>query len=56
VRRTSDGGAEIDIDCEGLEWVVGWVLGFGAHATIVSPGEARAAVRERLAQMKKQAG
>jgi proteasome accessory factor C len=55
VRRLADGGAEIAIDCEGLEWVVGWVLGFGRHARIVSPEDARAAVRERLTQMRKAA-
>ena len=53
VRRLDDGGAEIAIDCEGLEWVVGWVLGFGRHAVIVAPEEARAAVRDRLGQMKR---
>ena len=37
-----DGSAEILIDCEGLEWVTGWVLGFGRHAGVVAP-ERRAA-------------
>lgn len=43
-----DGSAEIVIDCEGFEWVTGWVLGFGSHARIASPPEARRAMRERL--------
>ena len=42
-----DGSAEISIDCEGFEWVTGWVLGFGRHAWIVGPQEARAAMLER---------
>lgn len=51
VRELPGGGAEIAIDCEGLEWVLGWVLGFGPHAEIVAPEEARAAMRDRLRQM-----
>lgn len=43
-----DGSADIAIECEGLEWVTGWVLGFGKHAVIIGPEEARAAMRERL--------
>lgn len=48
-----DGSAEILIDCDGLEWVTGWVLGFGRHAWIVGPPEARAAMRERLARVRR---
>jgi proteasome accessory factor C len=48
VTSHDDGSAEILIDCEGLEWVTGWVLGFGRHAWIVGPDEARAAMRERI--------
>jgi proteasome accessory factor C len=44
----ADGSSEIVIDCEGFEWVTGWVLGFGKHAWIVSPEEARHAMRERV--------
>jgi proteasome accessory factor C len=51
-----DGSAEILIDCEGLEWVTGWVLGFGRHAWIVGPDEARAAMRERIARVRALAG
>ena len=43
-----DGSAEIAMECEGLEWVTGWVLGFGKHAYITEPEEARAAMRTRL--------
>jgi proteasome accessory factor C len=46
-----DGSAEILIDCEGLEWVTGWVLQFGRHAWIAGPTEARAAMRDRLARV-----
>ena len=45
-----DGSAELIIDCEGYEWVTGWVLGFGRHAWIASPPEARQAMRERIAR------
>jgi proteasome accessory factor C len=51
VTHDPDGSAEIVIDCEGFEWVTGWVLGFGQHAWIVQPEEARQAMRERLAQL-----
>ncbi len=52
VATQDDGSAEILIDCEGLEWVTGWVLGFGRHAWIVGPVEARAAMRERIARVR----
>ena len=51
VRHLDDGGAEIAIDCEGFEWVTSWVLGFGQHAWIVGPADARAAMRARLDQL-----
>ncbi|ACY18231.1 helix-turn-helix transcriptional regulator [Haliangium ochraceum] len=51
VTRHADGSADIAIECEGLEWVIGWVLGFGQHAWITHPPEARRAVRERLVQL-----
>ena len=51
VRELDDGSSEIVIDCEGLEWVTGWVLGMGRHAHIVEPAEARSAMRDRLAQI-----
>lgn len=47
-----DGSAEILIDCEGYEWVTGWVLGLGRHAWIVGPDEARAAMRARIARVR----
>jgi proteasome accessory factor C len=48
VTTHDDGSAELLIDCEGLEWVTGWVLQFGRHAWIVGPTEARAAMRDRI--------
>lgn len=51
LRRLPDGGAEIAIETEGFEWIVGWTLGFGAHAEIVSPPEARLALRQRVERM-----
>jgi proteasome accessory factor C len=48
VTVADDGSAELLIDCEGYEWVTGWVLGLGRHAWILGPPEARAAMRERL--------
>jgi predicted DNA-binding transcriptional regulator YafY len=54
VSRLSDGGAEIELECDGLEWVVGWTLGHGAHAEIVSPVEAREALLSRVEAMKQQ--
>jgi proteasome accessory factor C len=51
VSSFADGSAEIVIDCEGFEWVTGWVLGFGSHAWIVGPDAARAAMQTRIDQM-----
>jgi proteasome accessory factor C len=48
-----DGSAELVIDCEGFEWITEWVLGFGKHAWIVGPEDAREAMRKRVAQMSK---
>ncbi len=49
--KLPDGGAEIAIECEGFEWVVGWVLRSGRHAEILGPDEARAALRQRLGEI-----
>ncbi len=52
VTMHDDGSAEILIDCEGYEWVTGWVLSLGRHARIEAPDEARSALRARLAQLR----
>jgi proteasome accessory factor C len=52
VTMQDDGSAELLVDCEGFEWVTGWVLGLGRHAWIVGPEPARAAMRERVARLK----
>jgi len=49
-----DGAAELLVDCEGFEWVTGWVLGFGRHASIVGPDDVRAAMRERISRLRAQ--
>lgn len=51
VTRRKDGGAELAVECDGLEWVIGWVLGFGRHAEIVGPPEAREAIWARVTAM-----
>ncbi len=43
-----DGSAELLVDCDGFEWVTGWVLGLGRHAWILGPEDARAAMHERI--------
>ena len=48
-----DGSSDIAIECEGLEWVTSWVLGYGKHAWITGPEQARSAMRERLQQIAK---
>ncbi len=52
VTPLDDGAAEILIDCEGYEWVTGWVLGLGRHAWIVAPEEARVAMRQRIERVR----
>ncbi len=51
VTMQDDDSAELLVDCEGFEWVTGWVLGLGRHAWIVGPPEAREAMRERIARL-----
>ena len=51
VQSLEDGGSEIVIDCEGFEWITGWVLGMGRHARIVEPPSATAAMRQRIATL-----
>jgi proteasome accessory factor C len=48
-----DGSSEIVIDCEGLSWVTGWVLGLGKHAKILEPEAARAALIEQVRELEK---
>jgi proteasome accessory factor C len=52
VTMNDDGGAELLIDCEGFEWITGWVLGLGRHAWILGPDDARAAMRERITRLR----
>jgi proteasome accessory factor C len=52
VTVNDDGSAELLVDCEGFEWVTGWVLGLGRHASIAGPDEARRAMRERLDRLR----
>jgi proteasome accessory factor C len=56
VQHFGDGSSEIAIDCEGFEWVTEWVLGFGRHASIVEPPEARVVMAERVARLRDQLG
>ena len=50
VTVADDGSAELLVDCEGFEWITGWVLGLGRHAWILGPEDARMAMRDRLAR------
>ncbi len=52
VRECDQGASQITIDCEGFEWVTGWVLGMGKHARIAGPPAAIEAMRQRVAQLK----
>jgi proteasome accessory factor C len=52
VTMQDDGSAELLIDCEGFEWVTGWVLSLGRHAWIAGPDEARAAMAERIDRLR----
>jgi proteasome accessory factor C len=51
LERLPDGGALLEMECDGLEWALGWVLGHGEHAEIVAPHAARVALRERAQKM-----
>ncbi|MCX5746962.1 MAG: WYL domain-containing protein [Proteobacteria bacterium] len=52
VTMHDDGAAELLVDCEGMEWVTGWVLQLGRHAEILEPREAREAMRVRIARIR----
>ncbi|HEY1816519.1 MAG TPA: WYL domain-containing protein [Kofleriaceae bacterium] len=52
VTMQDDGSAELLVDCEGFEWVTGWVLQLGRHAWIVGPDEARRAMRQRIGRLR----
>ena len=52
VTLQDDGSAELLVDCEGLEWVTGWVLNLGRHAWIVGPEEARRAMADRIVRLR----
>ena len=51
VTLQDDGSAELLVDCEGFEWVTGWVLNLGRHAWIVGPPEARRAMHDRIGRL-----
>ena len=52
VTLQDDGSAELLVDCEGFEWVTGWVLNLGRHAWIVGPDEARMAMHDRVVRLR----
>jgi proteasome accessory factor C len=52
VTMQDDGSAELLVDCDGLEWITGWVLGLGRHAWILEPAAAQHAMRERIARLR----
>ena len=52
VTMQDDGSAELLVDCEGFEWVTGWVLQLGRHAWIVGPDDARRAMRQRIGRLR----
>lgn len=56
VTMQDDGSAELLVDCDGFEWVTGWVLGLGRHAWIEGPVAARKAMRERIAKLRNELG
>ncbi len=52
VSSLANGHSQIIIDCEGFEWITGWVLGMGKHAKITGPDEAIDAMRSRISGLK----
>ncbi len=44
-----EGGAEIEVPVANIDALVSWVIGFGPHATIVSPDAARTTLVQHLA-------
>ncbi|MBL9014709.1 MAG: WYL domain-containing protein [Myxococcales bacterium] len=56
VTMLDDGSAELDVDCDGFEWVTQWVLGLGRHAAILGPEEARQAMRQRITRLRTELG
>ncbi len=56
IKLHDDGTTNITVDCEGYEWITGWVLGFGEHAKIVAPPEAQSAMHQRVCDLIKRMG
>lgn len=56
VTMLDDGSADLDVDCDGFEWVTQWVLGLGRHASILGPDEAREAMRQRITKLRTELG
>src|SRR5260221_2962560 len=52
VTLQDDGSAELIVDCEGFEWVTGWVLQLGRHAWIAGPEEARRVMHDRIGRLR----
>lgn len=52
VTMRDDGSAKLLVDCEGFEWITGWVLNLGRHAWIEGPHEARLAMSERTRRLR----
>ncbi|MEA2499172.1 MAG: proteasome accessory factor [Actinomycetota bacterium] len=49
-REAHDGGLEVDVPFTNTDALISWTLGFGEEIEIVAPAEARAALRDHLAQ------
>ncbi len=43
-----NGSVQIELECEGLEWVTSWVLSHGKHAKIVAPASAQDFLLDKL--------
>lgn len=56
ITTNEDGSAELLVDCDGFEWVTGWVLGLGRHAWIVGPVDARRAMQARIERTRRALG
>jgi len=55
-RKRPGGAVEVSLEMTPNEWLLGWLLGWGAEAEVTAPPALRQAVADRLAAIAEQHG
>ncbi len=51
VRRSADGGVEVEVPCSNLDAFRSWLFGWGVHAELIAPADVRAGLLDWLHSM-----